>query len=157
MYPAPRSASPAAARKPPKHTTRTAAAHRFYGGQSSDFGDMHLGQDARLASWALRAGAGRGRDAADAAPRRAPALRLAGLPVARAAAHLLAHLERNDEAAQTTALRAAGFCCPSISTAEDVTTYAKRRSRCRGRLGRQSAAWWHAVRSLRVHTPNFAV
>ena len=70
----------------------------------------------------------------------------------------MAHrLERNDEAAQITALRAAGFCCPSISTAEGVTTYAKRRSRCRGRLGRQSAAWWHPVRSLRVHTPNFAV
>ena len=43
-----------------KPIRRSVAARRFFGGQSCNFDAMHLGQNARLASWALRA------------PRRAP-------------------------------------------------------------------------------------
>ena len=53
-YPAPLAAAPAALPEPLKPIRRSAAVRRFFGGQSCDFDAMHLGQNARLASWALR-------------------------------------------------------------------------------------------------------
>ena len=56
-YPAPLAATLAALRLSLKPIRRSVAARRFFGGQSCNFDAMHLGQNATLASWALRADA----------------------------------------------------------------------------------------------------